>query len=151
MVPLEDIFDPKYNQALKQLIEEHPDIKHSLLEEAAIANRANRVIENVEVKLTDISDKSRLLKILQEIQSEYSNEYAIYGKRINHKGATELVVQLTVKEPSKLLGLAKKDYVDCIRKANPLPERTYLHMNDIPKERGLDIFIQLEKNIKTDN
>jgi len=84
-----------------------------------------------------------MLSNLMEIYAEYSNQYMIYGKKI---GSTiEKVVQLTVKDSSKLFELANKDYIEKVSEATNLPEGTYFHVNEVLS--GFTKLKQMEKQI----
>ena len=149
MVNLENVFDIEFNSALKELTDKYPIIESSLIEEAAIADYQGDALPKVELILSEdaVSDKSGLLTFIQQIKSEYSNHYVIYGKRATSNDKIETVVQLTLKKPSKLLDLAGEPYIAHIKKEDALSEGSYFHMNSVSKDGGLDKFVELEKQI----
>jgi len=144
MVNLKDILDPETNPAYKDLVKENPKIEHSMFVSLIIADHYNQVMQGIEVKLKDIKDKRKLFRTLEDIQLKYSNQYAIYGKRVK-EDETESVIQLTVKSPSKVLELAKESYVIQVREATSLPKGAYFHISEIPT--GYSKFNSLEQEI----
>lgn len=130
MANLKDFFKPEHNAIYKQLIEDNPKIDPSFLVNLVIADRHGQVAEKVEVELKNTVYNEGLFNALINIYSKYSNNYTLYGK----KSEGEAVVQLTVKDPSKVLELAKENYVEYIREATHLSDGSYFHVNDLEKD-----------------
>lgn len=141
MANLKDYFNPEHDMLYKKLIEENPKIDPSFLVNLIIADCRGQVAEKIEVKLKDTEDKQGLFNALTAMYKDYSNNYTIYGK----KSKEEAVVQLTVKNPSKVLELAKKDYVEIITEATHLSSGFYFHVSEL--DNNIANLSKLEGNI----
>lgn len=106
-------------------------IDDKLLKAVALASHNNdKVLENVEVLLQDISNPDVLLVAVSSIHREYSNGYTVYSY-----SADSHFVQLTINGPPHVFDLAKYRYVSRVYLASGHPPH-HIHADQLTGNEG---------------